>query len=62
MYAAAVAVPFVIFIFLIELLVAFLQAYIFTMLTAMYIGMASEEAHHDHHPATEGADKDLAHH
>jgi len=61
-YAAAIAVPFVIFIFLIELLVAFLQAYIFTMLTAMYIGMASEEAHHDHHPATEGADKDLAHH
>jgi F-type H+-transporting ATPase subunit a len=61
-YAAAIAVPFVIFIFLIELLVAFLQAYIFTMLTAMYIGMASEEAHHDHHPATEGTDKDLAHH
>ena len=61
-YAAAIAVPFVIFIFLIELLVAFLQAYIFTMLTAMYIGMASEEAHHDHHPATEGADKELAHH
>jgi F-type H+-transporting ATPase subunit a len=61
-YAAAIAVPFVIFIFLIELLVAFLQAYIFTMLTAMYIGMASEEAHQDHHPATEGADKDLAHH
>jgi F-type H+-transporting ATPase subunit a len=61
-YAAAIAVPFVIFIFLIELLVAFLQAYIFTMLTAMYIGMASEEAHHDHHQATEGADKELAHH
>ena len=61
-YAAAIAVPFVIFIFLIELLVAFLQAYIFTMLTAMYIGMASEEAHHEHHPAGEGADKELAHH
>lgn len=61
-YAAAIAVPFVIFIFLIELLVAFLQAYIFTMLTAMYIGMASEEAHHDHHPAGEGADKELVHH
>ena len=61
-YAAAIAVPFVIFIFLIELLVAFLQAYIFTMLTAMYIGMASEEAHHEHHPATQGADKELAHH
>jgi len=61
-YAAAIAVPFVIFIFLIELLVAFLQAYIFTMLTAMYIGMASEEAHHDHHPAGDGTDKELAHH
>lgn len=61
-YAAAIAVPFVIFIFMIELLVAFLQAYIFTMLTAMYIGMASEEAHHDHHPAGEGADKELVHH
>jgi len=61
-YAAAIAVPFVIFIFLIELLVAFLQAYIFTMLTAMYIGMASEEAHHDHHPTGDGTDKELAHH
>jgi F-type H+-transporting ATPase subunit a len=61
-YASAIAVPFAVFIGLIELLVAFLQAYIFTMLSAMYIGMASEEAHHDHHPATEGADKELAHH
>jgi len=58
-YAAAVAVPFVIFIFLIELLVAFLQAYIFTMLTAMYIGMSAEEGHHDHH---DHAQKELAHH
>ena len=32
---------------LIELLVAFLQAYIFTMLSALFIGMAVEE--HDHH-------------
>lgn len=61
-YAAAIAVPFVIFIFLIELLVAFLQAYIFTMLTAMYIGMASEEGHHDHHAAEGATDKELAHH
>lgn len=37
-----------IFIFLIEILVAFLQAYIFTMLSALYIGMAVEE-HDDHH-------------
>ncbi|NCI45476.1 F0F1 ATP synthase subunit A [Sediminibacterium soli] len=50
--ASAIAVPFAVFISLIELLVAFLQAYIFTMLSAMYIGMATEEHHHhgDHEP------------
>ena len=36
------------FLGLIELLVAFLQAYIFTMLTALYFGAAVEE-HHDEH-------------
>jgi len=35
------------FITLIEVLVAFLQAYIFTMLSALFIGMAVED--HDHH-------------
>ncbi len=50
-FASAIAVPFAVFISLIELLVAFLQAYIFTMLSAMYIGMATEEHHHEeaHH-------------
>ena len=32
---------------MLELLVAILQAYIFTLLTAMYIGGAVEEHHHD---------------
>jgi len=32
-----------------ELLVAFLQAFIFTMLSAVYIGTAIEEPHHDAH-------------
>ncbi len=36
-----------ILIFIIEVLVAFLQAYIFTMLSALFIGMAVAE--HDHH-------------
>ena len=36
------------FLGVIELLVAFLQAYIFTMLTALYFGTAVEE-HHDEH-------------
>ncbi len=39
---------FALFMNLIELLVAFLQALIFTLLTSMYIGTAIEE-HHDHH-------------
>lgn len=37
------------FITLIEVLVAFLQAYIFTMLSALFIGMAVEEHEHEHH-------------
>lgn len=48
-FASVVAVPFAVFINLIELLVAFLQAFIFTMLAAMYIGMATEEHHHEEH-------------
>ena len=36
------------FLNLIELLVALLQAYIFTMLTALYFGAASEEHDHAH--------------
>jgi F-type H+-transporting ATPase subunit a len=49
--ASAVAIPFAVFISCIELLVAFLQAFIFTMLAALYIGMAVEEHHHaaEHH-------------
>ncbi|WP_270088231.1 F0F1 ATP synthase subunit A [Sphingobacterium sp. SYP-B4668] len=35
------------FLFVLEILVAFLQAFIFTMLSSLFIGMAVEE-HHDH--------------
>jgi len=41
------SVPFGLFISMLELLVSILQAYIFTLLTAMYIGSAVEEHHHD---------------
>jgi F-type H+-transporting ATPase subunit a len=43
----AVSSLIVLFINLIELLVAGIQAYVFTLFTALYIGMATEE--HDHH-------------
>jgi F-type H+-transporting ATPase subunit a len=40
------SVLFMVFMFFIELLVAFLQAYVFTLLAALYFGDATQEAHH----------------
>jgi F-type H+-transporting ATPase subunit a len=42
---AGLSVPMALFISILELLVAFLQAYLFTMLSAMFIGAAVEEHH-----------------
>lgn len=42
-----VSIAFTVFIYLIELLVAFIQAFIFTNLTAVFIGQAFEGEHHD---------------
>ena len=46
LWVSPVSVVFVVFIDAIEVLVALLQAYIFTILSALFIGMAVEE----HHP------------
>lgn len=43
---ALVAVPFTMFMNLIEIIVALIQAFIFTILSASYFGAATEEAHH----------------
>jgi F-type H+-transporting ATPase subunit a len=43
---APVSILFVIFMDCLELLVAFLQAYIFTLLSALFISMAAPEEHH----------------
>lgn len=46
-----VSIPLTIFMMAIELLVAFIQAFVFTLLTASYIGAATEEHHHaEDHP------------
>jgi F-type H+-transporting ATPase subunit a len=45
-YVSLVSVPFVVFMDVLELLVAALQAFIFTLLTALFIGTAIEEHHH----------------
>jgi F-type H+-transporting ATPase subunit a len=60
--AIFVSIPMTLFIYVLKILVSLIQAYIFTMLSALYIGMALEEhEHHDdvHHgtvvePATAG--------
>jgi len=51
---APVSLGFTIFIYVIEILVAFIQAFIFTNLTAVFIGQSFEGEHHD--------EKEHAHH
>lgn len=45
-YIAPASILFVIFMLVVKIFVALLQAFIFTMLSALFIGMAQEEAHH----------------
>lgn len=47
-WVSPVSIVFVVFMDTIELLVAFLQAYIFTLLSSLFIGMAIAEHGHDH--------------
>lgn len=54
--ASVVSVPLATGLYLLELFVAILQAYIFTLLTALFIGQGVALGHHGHH---EGGD---AHH
>ncbi|WP_430384208.1 F0F1 ATP synthase subunit A [Archangium violaceum] len=48
---ALVSVPFAMGIYLLELFVAFVQAYVFTMLSALFIGMGVAMGHHGHEHA-----------
>lgn len=43
---SVLSIAFTVFMTCLELLVAFLQAYVFTLLSAIYIGAAVEEPHH----------------
>ena len=47
-FVAAISVPFATFMFLLKLIVAFLQAYVFTLLSAIYFGAAVGNAHDTH--------------
>lgn len=52
-FVAPVAVAFSVFMYMLELLVAFLQAYIFTILTAVFVGLAIGEHSKEHKLADE---------
>lgn len=63
---ALVSVPFAMGIYFLELFVSLVQAYIFTMLSSLFIGMAVAMKHHDEHPhpaheGTESHDHGQAH-
>lgn len=44
-FVAPVSIAFALFIYLLEILVALIQAYIFTMLSSLFIGMAVHQEH-----------------
>jgi F-type H+-transporting ATPase subunit a len=44
-FVAPVSISFALFIYLLEILVALIQAYIFTMLSSLFIGMAVHQEH-----------------
>jgi len=52
---APLSIAFTVFIYFIEILVAFLQAYIFANLTAVFIGQSFEGSHDDEHEHEEKA-------
>jgi F-type H+-transporting ATPase subunit a len=61
------SLAFTVFIYFIEILVAFIQAFIFTNLTAVFIGQAFETGHvdhsedpHDPHPTPDRKEKEFA--
>jgi len=51
---APISIAFTVFIFMIEVLVAFIQAFIFTNLTAVFLGQSTEDHHQHEHDAHEG--------
>jgi F-type H+-transporting ATPase subunit a len=46
MGVSVISVLFSVFMLLLDILVSFIQAYVFTLLSALYFGMASPEHHH----------------
>lgn len=56
---SVISIAFTVFIYMIEVLVAFIQAFIFTNLTAVFIGQAAEGGHDEHHEENAAPDRPL---
>ena len=56
-----ISLAIVVFVFLLKVFVSFVQAYIFVMLSAVFIGMAAAEHHHDDHAHDHHSDHHEAH-
>jgi len=48
-FVAPISILFALFIYVLELFVAFLQAYIFTLLSSLFISMGMHHEHHEEH-------------
>ena len=44
-FAAGMSIPFALFVYCLEILVGFLQAFIFTVLSSLFIGLAVHPSH-----------------
>jgi len=42
-------VPVTLFVWMLKFAISFIQAYVFTILSALFIGMALEDHEHEHH-------------
>lgn len=60
--AAAVSVPLAIAIYCLEIFVGILQAYLFTLLTSLFIGQGVAMGHHGHGPGHDALDPAADHH
>ena len=60
-YAAVLSLPMAVAIYCLEIFVGILQAYIFTLLTCLFIGQSVAMGHHGHHDEAHG-EGEGAHH
>ncbi|MDE5930690.1 MAG: F0F1 ATP synthase subunit A, partial [Muribaculaceae bacterium] len=58
--ATVISVLFSVFMLLIDVLVSFIQAYVFTMLSTIFISLANEEHAHEEHAHEHATDKATA--